>query len=172
MYFLRDPFPHTESGTPMRDDRPLIVGIGNPDRGDDAIGLAVAERLVDDGTVVLSSGDPTNLIAAWEHRNWVIVIDAVRTNQLPGTVTILELLDEPILGGVAHSSHSLGPVEAVQIGAALGTLPERVTLVGIEATSFVVAGDMSEPVRASIDPSIRAVRSLIGQASASSPPAH
>ena len=85
MYFLRDPFPHTESGTPMRDDRPLIVGIGNPDRGDDAIGLAVAERLVDDGTVVLSSGDPTNLIAAWEHRNWVIVIDAVRTNQLPGT---------------------------------------------------------------------------------------
>lgn len=145
----------------MKDDRVLIVGIGNPDRGDDAVGLAVAERLVDDGTVMLSSGDPTKLIAAWEDKRWVIVVDAVSTGQPAGAVTVLELLDEPIPGGVAHSSHSLGPIEAVQIGTALGMLPGRITLVGIESSSFVLAGDMSEAVRASVEPATQIVRSLI-----------
>lgn len=156
----------------MKDDRVLIVGIGNPDRGDDAVGLAVAERLVDDGSVMLSSGDPTKLIAAWEERRWVIVVDAVSTGQPVGTVTVVELLDESIPSGVAHSSHSLGPIEAVQIGTALGMLPGRITLVGIEADAFALAGGLSDAVQAAVEPATQVVRSLIAEAAGDAPPPH
>ena len=154
----------------MKGRGPLVVGIGNPDRGDDAIGLAVAERLTEDATVMLSGGDPASLIDAWEGWSWVIIVDAVTSTDAPGTVTIRELIDSPDQGVGVHSSHSLGPLEAIAIGEALGVLPGRVTLVGIEADEFGVDMEMSSAVLAAVDKATVTVRFLIANATDSLPP--
>ncbi len=49
----------------MKPDGPLVIGVGNPDRGDDAIGLVVVEDLAREARVLRSVGDPADLITAW-----------------------------------------------------------------------------------------------------------
>src|SRR4030095_16444779 len=54
---------------------PLVVGVGNAVRGDDAAGLIAARRL---GGIALE-GDPTALVDLFARVSAAVVIDAVRT---------------------------------------------------------------------------------------------
>lgn len=140
---------------------PLVIGVGNPDRADDAAGWSVAQRLVDEATVILSSGDPASLLSLWDGRAWVVIVDAVTTGAKPGTVVVRELLEDPLPGETLYSSHGLGPVEAIEIGTALGMVPERITLVGVEAQSFDLAAGMTPAVEGAIEDAVKLVRSLL-----------
>ena len=60
--------------------RALVIGIGNPDRGDDAVGvriarLVAAERL---DVRVLELDDPTEAFDAWDPADTVVIADAIR----------------------------------------------------------------------------------------------
>ena len=67
----------------------LIVGCGNRQRGDDAAGILAAEKLSALGTTSrVCSGEPAELIEAWEGSDDVIVIDAVVTGAPVGTVHV------------------------------------------------------------------------------------
>ena len=50
-------------------DTTRVIGVGNPDRGDDAIGPMVAARLAarvgPDLEIVVSTADPSRLIDRW-----------------------------------------------------------------------------------------------------------
>src|SRR5512134_2361660 len=68
----------------------LVIGVGNPLRGDDGAGIAVA-RLVasrnDCGLVVrVASGEATSLMSAWTGFDDVVVVDASRGAGPPGSV--------------------------------------------------------------------------------------
>ncbi len=88
MHLVRDPLPRPHRRTVMT--RPLLVGIGNPWRGDDGIGWAVAEaagrRLGDAVDVVCCDGEPTRLLDAWADADFAVVVDAARTGAAPGTL--------------------------------------------------------------------------------------
>jgi hydrogenase maturation protease len=69
----------------------LVIGIGNPDRGDDAAGLAVARRVRAaaarrDVTVTELIGDQLALLDIWDGVKDVYVIDAVCSGGAPGSV--------------------------------------------------------------------------------------
>jgi hydrogenase maturation protease len=71
------------------------------------------------------------LVEQIEGRAQVSVLDAMRGGWPAGTLRLLdpdELADEP--GGL--SSHGWGVAESLALARALGTLPERLDLIGIE----------------------------------------
>jgi len=86
----------------------LVIGVGNPDRGDDAAGLMAARRLRADaqpGVVVReASGEATALIDAWDGFARVIVIDAAHSGAAPGTVTRFDAVAAPLPASLARES--------------------------------------------------------------------
>jgi hydrogenase maturation protease len=108
-------------------DQPLVLvaGIGNPDRGDDGLGRAVARRLrarVPTGVRILKrSGDILALIEDWRGFSSVIVVDAVTPISEPGRIHRFELTDRPLpIAFAPRSTHAFGVAETVELARSLG----------------------------------------------------
>jgi hydrogenase maturation protease len=138
---------------------PLVVGLGSPDRGDDAVGRAVARSVAVDlpDVTVVDHEDPTSLLDLWEGHDPVVLVDAVRSGAEPGTVHIFEtgIDGDPVTTtGWAHTgrggTHAVGLAEMVEIGRALGRLPARLVVVGIEAECFDHGAPLSPRVAAAV----------------------
>jgi hydrogenase maturation protease len=131
-------------------ERPLVIGIGNEWRSDDAVGLVVARRLAAlDPTmrVTAHGGEPVDLIDAWTDEDEVILVDAVESGARPGTVHRVEAAERDPAGAPARgSTHALGVAEAIALGRALGRLPGRLLLFGIEGGRFDAGASMSPAV--------------------------
>jgi hydrogenase maturation protease len=139
----------------------LILGAGNPFRQDDAAGLHAARRLksqVPAGVIVVAAeGDLAGTIDAWNGQDAVILIDAMRSGSHPGTVLKLEAHERPVPASFSRSStHAFGVAEAVELARALGKLPPRVVLYGIEGKSFAAGEGLSGEVE-------RAVGEVVGR---------
>jgi hydrogenase maturation protease len=118
--------------------RTLLLYLGNPIAGDDAVGLRIGAELASElsGHPRLTarefSGSPLDLVTGVEGCDRLVLIDAVATGAPVGTV---RLFDEEELA--AHRAdaypHSLNLPEAWALGRRLGTpLPSRLHLIGIE----------------------------------------
>jgi len=66
----------------------LVIGLGNPDRGDDAVGVEVARQVAAErpDVTVLEFDDPSEAIDAWEPDDTVVVADAVSSGGHPGDI--------------------------------------------------------------------------------------
>ncbi len=147
----------------MTGGRVLVVGLGSPDRGDDAVGAAVAARLGELGMAdvdVVTREDPTQLVQLWAGHDAALVIDAVASGNPPGRLHIREVGDsgEPLptsafMAAGRGGSHAFGLAGAVELARTLGTLPTHVTVVGVEAKSFDF-GPMSPEVQESLDAAV------------------
>ena len=117
---------------------PLILCLGNPDRGDDAAGPLVARRLGEMSvTACALDGDPLVLLDAWRVGEHVVVVDAVVTGRTPGAVSVYDALTAPLtVPALRSSSHALGLAEAVALARTLGRVPGSLTLYGIEGRRF------------------------------------
>lgn len=138
--------------------RRVVIGIGNRYRRDDGSALRVIDAVADhspESTVILESdGEPTRLIDSWYCAPLAIVVETVRSGRAPGTVTGIawEKLLAPSTDSLReHGSHSLGILEAIALGRALGRLPTRLRLIGIEPQDVGWGVGLSEPVERSID---------------------
>ena len=129
----------------------LVVGVGNSNRSDDAVGIVVAKRLSDlggDGVTVLEhSGEGTGLMETWAGMDTVILVDAVSSGGTPGTVHRLDARATPIpVGLFHHSSHAFGVAEAVELGRALGRLPPRLLVYGVVGERFASGNGLTGAV--------------------------
>lgn len=129
----------------------MIVGIGNSYRRDDAAGHVVAELLGLSDGVVRHSGEPSSLIALWSGVEDLVLVDAIAAGGHPGRVVVIDAVREGIPAGLWRSTHTLGPIEAVEIARALGLLPLRVTVIGIEGADFSWGAGLSPEVEAAVD---------------------
>ena len=166
--------------------RVVVVGIGAPDRGDDAIGPAVVARVAEwagaggdpqaatdgardvlpEGTELVIRSDPTQLVADMAGVGLLVVVDAIRTGAPAGTVHVLQAgAGHPPLAGPAlaapSGSHGFGVGHALELARALGSLPPRVVLVGVEAGEFEVGALPAAEVMAARDPAARAVLAAV-----------
>jgi hydrogenase maturation protease len=129
----------------------LILCVGNPDRGDDAAGVLVAERLNALGIPALLA-EPSSLMEAWAGAARVILVDAVVTGAPVGTIHSWDASHDPLPRGPFRSStHALGVAEAVELARALGTLPERLVIYGIEAAQFQLGAQPTKAVLEAVD---------------------
>lgn len=154
----------------------LVVGLGSPDRGDDAVGPIVAQRIATlrlSGVQVLEREDPTALIDLWDGRDLAIVVDAVCSNGVPGTLVIMEsgvdgapLTGDAWAGTGRDGTHAFGLAAAVELSRALHRLPRRLVLIGIEAGGLEHGAPLTAPVSAAVERAIRAARGILSETGA------
>lgn len=143
--------------------RALVVGYGNPLRGDDGIGWEVAGRLAADprldGVDVLQRHQLTPELAFDISRADLLVLVDARSGPRAGSVAI-ETVDVSAASGGTWSHH-LGPASLVALARELyGQAPSvRVISVGIESTD--IGEGLTPAVAAAIDPVIDAIVDLV-----------
>lgn len=135
----------------MTDASALVIGFGNRDRGDDAAGPLVVDRLLDMALVGLTldacDGDATRLIDRWTGHETVVVVDAVRSGRRPGELVTLSAADLEEEGfAPPTSTHGLGLRDAVRLARAARRLPCDLWIIGIEGERFTLGAAVSPAV--------------------------
>src|SRR5215475_6334161 len=135
----------------MAKDSPryIVFGVGNPDRGDDGAGPAVARRLwelpLQHVEIIEHGGEAATLIAKMDGATCVFVIDACTSGAPPGTIRRFDVSTAPVPGEVALglSTHGFGPATAIELARSLGQLPHQCIVYTIEGASFVAGAPLS-----------------------------
>lgn len=128
-----------------------VIGIGNRDRGDDALGPLVVDALRDRLPATVSavehSGEVAGLLDLISGAGAVYLVDAAVMGLEPGSFREFDASTSPLpaLGG-AFSSHALGLSEAIELARALDALPSVCRVFAVEATSFEAGEGLSQPV--------------------------
>lgn len=141
----------------------LVIGIGNPDRGDDAVGLRVVERL---GTMSpadlelrVAGGDMLALFDCWSDAETVVLVDAMQSGAPPGTVRRLDVAKgevESALGSFV-STHAFSLADAIALARSLGRLPAQLVVYGIEAEHTRPGEPLSETVERAVPTAAEAI---------------
>jgi hydrogenase maturation protease len=89
----------------------------------------------------------------WTGARLAIVIDAVHSHEAPpGHVHWFDVGPEGLeLTESLPSTHGMGPGDAIGLGRALGRLPERLVIYGIEGEEFGEGAALTPSVVAAID---------------------
>jgi hydrogenase maturation protease len=144
----------------------LVLGIGNAYRGDDAAGLHAARRLMQlalpDVTVREQGGEGTALMEALDGPEAAILIDAVESGAAPGTVHRWDVSAEGLHAQFLRcSTHNFSVHDAVEMARALGKLPARVLVFGIEGKDFEPGAGLSPEVESALEGVIAQVQEAI-----------
>jgi hydrogenase maturation protease len=136
--------------------RRVVVGIGNPDRGDDGIGRKVAQRLrgrLPEGVrIEEQSGGGTDLIETLRLADQAILVDAMISGAPAGTVRRLDCAaGDAVPAQPGTSSHGLGIADAIALALVLGCLPSRCVVFAVEAAEFSPGAPMTPAVAAAVD---------------------
>ena len=150
----------------------VVIGLGSPDNGDDAIGPVVAAAVAElgiPGLRVLSHEDPTALIHLWEGASHVIVIDAIVSGRTPGSLVVTQAgrsappLPESAWAATGRGgTHAFGLATAIALARTLGRLPEHLVIVGVEAASVEHGTSLSPVVEAARPEAIARVVAEVG----------
>ena len=142
-----------------------VIGIGTP-HGDDAAGLeAVAllgEQGLPPGVSPCSCQRPgVDLPEVLRGADAAVLVDAMRSGRPLGSVRQLSL--EVLRRASGLSSHAMGVGEGLALARALERCPERVALVGIEASAEPREG-LSPAVAHALPSAVELIRSLVHDA--------
>ena len=138
-----------------RPSLPLVIGVGNERRGDDAAGLAVARalaaRLRGGADVTECSSDLTELLELWGGREDVILVDGVRSGRPVGTVVRFEVSGQGLPTLPATSTHGLSLSDAVGLGQSLGRIPRHLVIYGVEVGEVGAGEGLTDPVARAVE---------------------
>lgn len=141
----------------MNRKRILVIGIGNPYRGDDGAGAAVAGKIselsITGVTVIIQDGEAARLIESWNEDDSVIVVDTVSSGHEPGVLMRFDAVEDSLpVKYFSHSStHSFSLAEAVELARAIDKLPGRLVIYGIEGKNFDNGSEISSEVTVAIE---------------------
>ena len=109
------------------------------------------------------SGEGAALIELWQGADTVILIDAVHSGAKPGTIHRLDAHAQPIAKRFFRlSTHAFGLAEAVELARALGRLPPRLIVYGVEGKSFEAGVGLSPGVAAAAQEVVERVLGELG----------
>ena len=146
--------------------RKLVIGIGNPDRGDDGAGRAVARRLSDRSRIGAdireTGGEATELLSFFDERDAVWLIDACQSGATPGTLSRFDLSEEHLPDTISDlSTHGFGLLQAIRLARIFDTLPKRYILYAIEGADFETGAGLSSMTMKALDNVVRAIEAEI-----------
>ncbi len=131
----------------------LIIGIGNEWCGDDAFGIYAVKKLqkkyTDLAQFLMISGDLSQLLSLWEHKEKVIIVDAAHSlTNSAGHVYEFDSYHELLSHeSVFYSSHSFGVAEVLRMAATIGREPRFLKLIGVEGSNWQKGQQISEAVK-------------------------
>ncbi len=145
----------------------LVLGLGNILLGDEGVGVRVVEQLLSlslpEWVEVIDGGTAGyELINLFEGKERVIIVDAVKTDDVPGSVYKLDMtiLDED--ANVHLSLHQVGLKNVFRMASLMDINPE-VTLIGIVPKEYQDCRiGLSKEVEKAIPMAIKAVYQELG----------
>jgi hydrogenase maturation protease len=141
----------------------LVLGLGNVLLGDDGLGAAAVARLErtyrippdvhleDGGTLGLS------LLGLIAESDRVILVDAVRTDNPPGTLVRID--GEDVMDAVRDrlSPHQVGVADLLDAARLIDCYPAAVTLLGLVPEAIDLSVVRSSAIEASLDQLVEAI---------------
>ena len=133
--------------------RRRVIGVGNPDRGDDGVGHAVVKllrgALAADVELAEHRGEAAALVSQFDGVAAAFLIDACTSGAPHGTVYRFDVAATPLPQGMfGLSTHGLGLGVAIELARALGQLPSHCIVYAIEGHSFEMGAPLSHLVAA------------------------
>ena len=163
-----DKCPESKKNQPLKDSGQsflniLILGIGNILLSDEGAGVKAVEELqnrydcsdaveiVDGGTIGFE------LLPYFENRSHILIIDAVKTGNKPGTIVRID--DPPAFFQKKVSPHQIGLADVMGMAVITDNMPQNIALFGIEPKELStglelspeVAGNLSQLVDMVVD---------------------
>ena len=141
----------------------LVLGIGNVLLTDEGIGVRALKEIerrytFPAGVELLDGGTAgIELLRHIRKRDYLIIIDAMKCDQEPGTVVRIEGNDVPAAFRTRISPHQLGLSDLLAAAMLTDELPKNLVLFGVEPESIDIGLDLTEAVEASVDKLIGAV---------------
>jgi hydrogenase maturation protease len=144
----------------------VVIGVGNPHRGDDAAGREVVRRLrdwdVQDVEIVELDGEAASVLVRLEGASAAILIDACVSGSAPGTVQRFDVANAPLPGAAfGLSSHGFGLAEAMDLARSLDIVPPFCVVFAIEGACFELGAPLSPSIAAAIDDVVLKLRDEI-----------
>lgn len=142
----------------------VVIGLGNPDRGDDGAGREVARRLLAAEApkgvrIVEADGEATAILAYLDGASTAFLIDACVSGAPSGTVRRIDLTQETLpRARYGLSSHGFGLAEALALAQALDRLPKRCIVYAIEGEGFEIGAPLSPAVAHGVAETVEALR--------------
>ena len=153
-----------------------IIGLGNTEKRDDGVGVAVVEGLreeleagdwapsADRQVAVVAAGTDSLLAAAHAiDGRWLVLVDAARMGLAPGDCRFFagsEVRCAPRATGLAP--HDADLAQSIDLLAGLGCV-ERVMVMGIEAQDFGNGRGLSRPVAARLSQIRERIKEEVGR---------
>jgi hydrogenase maturation protease len=134
-----------------------VVGIGQRLRGDDEVGLEAVRLWVDtynpigtnvDLQVEFVESPGVGLLNLMTGADEALLVDAVQSGVSPGTLHLLDETDLSAFLDGAGSAHGWGVAETLALGRKVDpdSMPERITLIGIEIGQVELGSGISSDV--------------------------
>ena len=150
--------------------RILVAGIGNTWMGDDGFGAAVVKRLegreLPNGTVVFDFGTGGLDLAYEVMRGYdaMVLIDVSRQGGEPGTLYVMEALEEEVEAGIEDGQvlnpHAMDPQTVLRFVKTLGAWPGKVLVVACEPASLE---EMSVELSPEVERAVTGAVDLVGE---------
>jgi hydrogenase maturation protease len=141
----------------------LILGVGNLLLADEGVGIHVVERLqelydlpetvqaLDGGTLGM------DLLYYLEGTRRLLIVDAVETGDVPGTVIRLEGDEVPSQLATKMSPHQMGVPDMLFAAKLRDLYPEKIVLLGVQPDSLEPSLDLSPTLAVLVDPLVAQV---------------
>ncbi|MCX6027748.1 MAG: hydrogenase maturation protease [Chloroflexi bacterium] len=145
----------------------LVLGLGNPLRGDDGIGPQVVEALLrrglPDGVEALDAGSAgLGLLNLLDGPQRVIVIDAADVGLAPGQFVRFTPDDAHLLAaGDTTSFHQAGLTEALALARALDRPLPEIVIFGVQPASMEWGEGLSPAVEGAVTRVVEAVLQVL-----------
>jgi hydrogenase maturation protease len=147
-----------------------ILGVGSP-FGDDRVGWIVVDLIRNSpwyrsraaGSLSAQAFDRPGpaLLAAMDGAAHAVLIDAMQSGAVPGTVRKIELGRLAMSGDSFASSHCLGLADTLMLGKALDLLAPRITLVTVERGCVQCQDGLTAAVQAALPLLLHCVRACV-----------
>ncbi len=140
------------------DLRVIVIGLGVPNAGDDAVGLrtiSALRNLPDVGCEphAIEGDVPPGFLGDVPPNSLVVIIDSIQSKSLPGTVHCLKLPSKSTFPRHLGEQSSLLHSEIERLKQQ-GSVP-KLFLVGVEIGEVTSGKELSEPVRKALDEILR-----------------
>jgi hydrogenase maturation protease len=138
----------------------LVLGLGNILLGDEGVGVRAVERLLErydfpvgEEVRVMDGGTlGLDLLPYVEDASRLLVLDAVRAGEPPGTLVRLTDREVPVyLDAAMVSPHQQGLHDLLAVAALRGHLPGEVVFWGVQIENLGVGLELSPAVAAQVD---------------------
>jgi hydrogenase maturation protease len=135
----------------------VVIGLGNPIMGDDGFGLAVLRRLqaawqvaedvdfIDGGTWGLM------LLPIFESADRILLLDAIETGDVAGTLVRVERDDLPTTYSLRTSPHQVDLCDVLALTRLRGSLAADVVAIGAQPEIVDMTTELSPELQAMVD---------------------